>query len=72
VREIRTHGSIGRGPETGLRQRLNGHEAGNGGHGQGSAYGVPRRSPTLPTLCWAACCHDSALVHWRDHSSCGR
>ena len=51
MREIRTHGSIGRGPETGSRQRLNGHETGNGGHGQVNAYGVPRRSPTLPSGC---------------------
>jgi len=54
VREIRTHGSIGRGPETGSRRRLHGHEAGNGGHSQVRAYGVPRRSPTLPSPCWTA------------------
>ncbi len=48
MREICTSGSIGRGPETGSRRRLNGHEAGNGGHGQVNAYGVPRRPPTLP------------------------
>jgi hypothetical protein len=40
VRKSRTHGSMGRGPETGSRQRLHGHEAGNGGHGQVSAYGA--------------------------------
>jgi hypothetical protein len=54
VREIRTHGSIGRGPETGSRRRLHGHEAGNGGHSQVRAYGVPRRSPTLRSAHWAA------------------
>ena len=52
--DIRTHGSIGRGPETDSRQRPNGHEAGNGGHSQVSAYGAPRRSPTLPSPCSAA------------------
>jgi hypothetical protein len=51
VREIRTHGSIGREPETDSRQRLNGHEAGNSGHSQVSAYGAPRRFPTLPSPC---------------------
>lgn len=55
MRELRTHGSTGRGPETGSRQRPNGHEAGNGGNGQVSAYGVPRRSPTLPSGCSPAC-----------------
>jgi hypothetical protein len=39
VREIRTPGSTGREPETGLWQRLHGHEAGNGGHSQVRAYG---------------------------------
>jgi hypothetical protein len=31
---------------------LNGHEAGNGGHGQGASCTPPRRSPTrlLPTM----------------------
>jgi hypothetical protein len=48
VREIRTHGLNGRGLETELRWGLNGHEAGNGGYGQGSTYGPPRQSPTLP------------------------
>jgi hypothetical protein len=59
VREIRTHGSTGRGPETGLRRWLNGHEAGNGGYGQVRAYGVPRRPPTLPTPCSTAPCYAS-------------
>ena len=50
MREIRTHGSIGRGPETDSRRRLNGHEAGNGGHSQvrrlrGTA---PAPDPTIP------------------------
>jgi hypothetical protein len=49
VREIRTHGSIGRESETDSRRRLTGHEAGNGGHGQVDAYGAPRRLPTLPS-----------------------
>jgi hypothetical protein len=48
VREIRTHGLTGRGLETEPRWGLNGHEAGNGGYGQGSTYGPPRQSPTLP------------------------
>jgi len=48
VREIRTHGSTGRGAETGSRPRLNGHEAGNCGYRQVRAYGIPRRPPTLP------------------------
>ena len=39
MREIRTYGSTGRGSETGLRRRLLGHEAGNGGHSQVRAYG---------------------------------
>jgi hypothetical protein len=47
VREIRTHGSTGRGSETDSRQRLHGHKAGNGGHSQVRAYGAPRRSSTL-------------------------
>lgn len=54
MREIRTHGPIGRGPEAGLRQQPNGHEARNGGHRRVSAYGVPRWFPTLPSACWAA------------------
>ena len=33
--------------ETELWRRLNGHEAGNGGHSQGEAYGPPRQRPTL-------------------------
>jgi hypothetical protein len=33
--------------ETELRRRLNGHETGNGGHGQGEASGPPRQRPTL-------------------------
>jgi hypothetical protein len=33
--------------ETEPRRRLNGHEAGNGGHGQGEAYRPPRQRPTL-------------------------
>lgn len=51
MREIRTPGSTGRGSETGLRRWLDGHEAGNGGHSQTRAYGVPRRPPTLPSHC---------------------
>ncbi len=47
MRKIRTHGLTGRGLETEPRWGLNGHEAGNGGHGQGSTYGPPRQSPTL-------------------------
>jgi hypothetical protein len=47
VREIRTHGSIGRELETGPRHGLHGHEAGNGGHSQGHAYGAPRQLSTL-------------------------
>ena len=31
----------------GLTANLHGHEAGNGGHSQGGAYGVPRQSSTL-------------------------
>ena len=46
---IRTLRLTWRGLETGLRRSLNGHEAGNGGYGQGSASGVPRQSSTLPT-----------------------
>jgi hypothetical protein len=48
VRQIRTLRSMWRGLETGLRRSLNGHEAGNGGYGQGGAFGVPRQSSTLP------------------------
>ena len=33
--------------ETEPRQRLNGHEAGNGGNSHGEAYGPPRQRPTL-------------------------
>ena len=62
MREICTSGSIGRGPETGSRRRLNGHEAGNGGHGQVNAYGVPRRPPTLPSPCSAARAYFSHVV----------
>ena len=47
--EIGPPGLTGRGLETGLRRPLNGHEAGNGGYGQGSASGVPRQSSTPPT-----------------------
>ena len=32
--------------ETVSRHALNGHEAGNGGHGQGNAYGQPRHEST--------------------------
>ena len=35
--------------ETGLRSGLNGHEAGNGGHSQDLAYGIPRQRPTPRT-----------------------
>jgi hypothetical protein len=48
MRETRTSGSNGRGLETGSRRRLNGHKAGNGGHRQAEAYGVPRQPSTLP------------------------
>src|SRR5439155_20332886 len=33
--------------ETGLRRLLHGHAGGNPGHGQRSAYGLPRQFPTL-------------------------
>ena len=48
MREIRTHGLAGRGLETGSRRRLHGHEAGNGGYGQGRAYRTtaPALDPT--------------------------
>jgi len=48
VREIRTHGSIGRGLETDPRRWLHGHEAGNGGYSQAGTYGAPHRPSTLP------------------------
>jgi hypothetical protein len=47
VLENSTPGSTWRGLETGLRQPLNGHEAGNGGHSQGDTCGAPRQSSTL-------------------------
>ena len=50
--EISTPGSTWRGLETGLRRSLNGHEAGNGGYGQGVASGVPRQASTLPVRGW--------------------
>jgi hypothetical protein len=59
VREIRTHGSTGRGPATDSRRRLHGHEAGNGGHCQVRAYGAPRRPPALPH-------HPEKGLHRRD------
>ncbi len=43
-----TPGSMWRGLETGLWPRLDGHEAGNDGHGQGVAYGEPRQSSIPP------------------------
>ena len=42
-----TYGLKRRGLETGQRRWLHGHEAGNGGHSQAEAYGVPRQSSTL-------------------------
>ena len=49
MRQIRMPRVTWRGLETGSRRPLNGHEAGNGGHSQGGASGVPRQSSTLPT-----------------------
>ena len=62
MRETRTHGSIGREPETDSRRRLNGHEAGNGGHCQVNAYGAPRRLPTLPSLRFGVVQHRSSFL----------
>ena len=50
MREIRTLRANWRGLETEPRSTLHGHEAGNGGHGQGPTYGSPRQPPTLPSL----------------------
>ena len=69
MREIRTHGSTGREPETDSRRRLNGHEAGNGGHCQVRAYGAPRRLPTLPSPCSTA--PDFFIGHGSRPQSCG-
>jgi hypothetical protein len=48
VRQIRMLRAMRRELETGLRQRLHGHEGGNPGYGQGAAYGYPRQFSTLP------------------------
>ena len=47
--------------ETESRYDLNGHAAGNGGHGQGRAYGLPRQRSTLHA--------DYAKLH-RRHGRC--
>jgi len=41
-----------RGPETDSRRRLNGHEAGNGGHCKSTPTGTaPAPDPTIPLFC---------------------
>ena len=50
MREIRPLRAMLRTLETGLRNRLTGHEGGNAGHRQDGSYGLPRQRPTLPGI----------------------
>ena len=48
MREICMLRARWRGLETEPRTSLHGHEGGNPGHSQGTPYGPPRQSSTLP------------------------
>ena len=58
VRQFRTLGSV-RGEVRAATVTLHGHEAGNGGYGQGNTYGSGRASPTRSRPDAAAC-----QPHW--------
>ena len=60
VREIRMLRAMRRELETGLRRLLHGHEGGNAGYSQGTAYGLPRQFPTLPGSTSRECAREAA------------
>ena len=61
MREIRLLRSNGRELETGPRRTLHGHEAGNGGHGQGDAYRYRASSRPYHSI-WVQIPQDDGMI----------